>query len=74
MEFTGKEWVELLLKERRPNGERVIVTSNFHRVLRINEKDRENCFAGFGGIAFQQGKEIEIVANKSGGPEAEIPE
>ncbi len=72
--FADEEWVKLLSREHCVSEERVIITGNFHRTLKINKVDWENYFADFGGIAFKQGKEIEILPTKVGGSKVEIPE
>ena len=72
--FTGEGRVELLSRDHCPGEERVIITGNFRRTLKITKSDWENYFADFGGIAFKQGEEIEIVPTKVGGRKVEIPE
>ena len=73
-EFSDKDWVKLLSKDRSLHDERVIITGKFSPTLKINKKDWAKKFSGFGGIAFGQGKEIAIVPLKTGGPKAKIPE
>ena len=73
-EFSGREWVGLLSKDRDLHDEKVVVTGKFSPTLKLNKKDWEKRFAGFGGFAFKQEKEINIVPLSSGGPKAKIPE
>ena len=73
-EFSGREWVELLSKDLDLHKEKVFITGKFSPTLKIKKKDWEKHFAGFGGFAFKQGKEIVIVSLNTGGPKAKIPE
>lgn len=73
-EFSGREWVELLSEERNLHKEKVIITGKFSPTLKIKKEDWEKHFAGYGGLAFEQAKEIKIVPMISGGPKAKIPD
>ena len=73
-EFSDREWVELLSKDRDLHDEKVVITGKFSPTLKLNKKDWEKHFAGFSGFAFKQGKEINIVPMSAGGPKEKIPE
>jgi hypothetical protein len=73
-EFSGREWAELLSKERKQSNEKVIITGTFSRTLRINKQDWDKHFTGSGGFAFKQGKEVEIITLKAGDRRTKIPE
>lgn len=72
--FTNKELLRLLSKRYNPSAERVIITGNFERTLKIKKEDWKNYFSDFSGIGFRQGKEIEIIPHETGGSKAGIPE
>jgi len=73
-ELSGKEWAELLSKERELSDEKVIMTGIFSRTLKINKNDWDKHFTNSVGFAFKQGKEVEIIALKTGDRKGKIPE
>ncbi len=73
-EFSAEEWAKLLSVERGLNDEKVVITGTLGRILKVNKEDRDKHFPGSVGFAFKQGKEVEIIARKTGGRRENIPE
>jgi hypothetical protein len=73
-EFSGKEWAELLSKERELSDEKVIMTGTFRPILKVSKNDWDKHFPNSLGFTFEQGKEVEIIALKTGDRKVKIPE
>jgi hypothetical protein len=73
VEFTDREWIELLSGDYLPSKERVIYTSRFRTKMRIR-KDLWRQLAGFSGIELRPGKEVELVSGGDGGPQFIVPD
>ena len=71
--LTAREWVRLISDTHVPSKERVVVAGKSRNILKVKKSQWQRHFKGFGGIAFKKGKELEVIAAKSGGPRAELP-